>query len=170
MKEVLRFWLRRGVSGLRIDTIPNLFEYQSPDGTYPSEPLVVSWEDTQDPQAYNTNSTVYHQYSRDPARTPFPWDRSANACANAGFTTGPPWIPAGSDTHPMRVSGSRSQQHATCTVRTFTYEIKALSILMILKEDFFRRIIGSVFFALVHGNGTINEANIICINLWPDRY
>ncbi len=55
--------------------------------------VVVSWEDTQDPQACNTNSTVYHQYSRDPARTPFPWDGSSNA----GFTTGKPWIPAGNE-------------------------------------------------------------------------
>lgn len=250
MKEVLRFWLRRGVSGFRIDTIPNLFEYQNDDGTYPSEPLsglcddpdsicyldhiyttnqpetmdmayqwhqvleefrateprilmteayttldiiveyygnathngsqvpfnfevltklntgstakqlktisenylnhipsgrgfypnwvlgnhdnhrlasrlgttradlyniylqtmpgnaityqgeelcmpnvVVSWEETQDPQACNTNSTVYHQYSRDPARTPFPWDGTANA----GFSTVTPWITAGTE-------------------------------------------------------------------------
>lgn len=56
--------------------------------------VVVSWADTQDPQACNTNSTVYHQYSRDPARTPFPWDGTTNA----GFTTAAkPWIPAGTE-------------------------------------------------------------------------
>lgn len=39
MKETLRFWLAKGVSGFRIDTIPNLFEV-SPDknGNFPDEP------------------------------------------------------------------------------------------------------------------------------------
>lgn len=39
MKDVLRFWLGNGVSGFRIDTIPNLFEV-APDknGNYPDEP------------------------------------------------------------------------------------------------------------------------------------
>lgn len=55
--------------------------------------VYVSWADTQDPQACNTNSTVFHSYSRDPARTPFPWDGSANA----GFSTVKPWIPAGTE-------------------------------------------------------------------------
>lgn len=55
--------------------------------------VVVSWEDTQDPQACNTNRTVYHQYSRDPARTPFPWDGTDNA----GFSAADPWIPAGTE-------------------------------------------------------------------------
>lgn len=41
--------------------------------TYQGEEIVmrdvkISWNDTQDPQACNTNETVYDDYSRDPAR------------------------------------------------------------------------------------------------------
>lgn len=38
MNEVLLFWLRKGVSGFRIDAVSNLFEEQNPDGTFPDEP------------------------------------------------------------------------------------------------------------------------------------
>lgn len=39
----------------------------------------VSWEDTVDPQACNTNNVVWHENSRDPARTPFQWDATLYA-------------------------------------------------------------------------------------------
>lgn len=46
MKEVLRFWLRKGVSGFRIDTIPNLFEINADkNGNYLDEPLSGNCKD-----------------------------------------------------------------------------------------------------------------------------
>lgn len=45
----------------------------------------LSWEETVDPSACNTQDKInYEKFSRDPARTPFPWDASKNG----GFTTG----------------------------------------------------------------------------------
>lgn len=35
--------------------------------------LIISWKETVDPQACNTDPTRYHSFSRDPARTPFQW-------------------------------------------------------------------------------------------------
>lgn len=46
MKDVLRFWMKKGVSGFRVDTIPNLFEV-APDenGDLPDEPLSGDCQD-----------------------------------------------------------------------------------------------------------------------------
>ncbi|CAK1552843.1 unnamed protein product [Leptosia nina] len=64
--------------------------------TYQGEELgmtdgFISWEDTQDPRACNTDDPVnYWKHSRDPCRTPFPWDGSLNA----GFSTSDrTWLP-----------------------------------------------------------------------------
>uniref|UniRef100_A0A182K2M2 alpha-glucosidase n=1 Tax=Anopheles christyi TaxID=43041 RepID=A0A182K2M2_9DIPT len=54
----------------------------------------ISWKQTQDPLGCSTNGTVYQQYSRDPARTPFQWDASNEW---AGFSSTQkqkePWLP-----------------------------------------------------------------------------
>ncbi|XP_055547246.1 probable maltase [Wyeomyia smithii] len=46
MKNVLRFWLGKGVSGFRIDALPYLFETQAVNGVYPDE---MKSGDTDDP-------------------------------------------------------------------------------------------------------------------------
>lgn len=68
--------------------------------TYMGEELVMenvhlTWEETVDPQACNTNDPIgYEPHSRDPARTPFPWDDSISA----GFSTSTiTWLPVGNN-------------------------------------------------------------------------
>lgn len=73
--------------------------------TYMGEELVMTnvhltWEETVDPQACNTNPDVYEPNSRDPARTPFPWDDTKNA----GFSTGDKtWLPVGTNYNTVNV-------------------------------------------------------------------
>ncbi|XP_053689533.1 maltase 2-like [Sabethes cyaneus] len=50
----------------------------------------VSWQDSKDPAACQTSPTEYQKYSRDPARTPFQWDRTTKAGFTSGSTT---WLP-----------------------------------------------------------------------------
>lgn len=50
MKEVLRFWLRKGVSGFRCDTVPNLFEVDVNEAGYYDDEQ-PSGECSNDPEA-----------------------------------------------------------------------------------------------------------------------
>ncbi|XP_050092930.1 maltase A3-like [Anopheles aquasalis] len=50
MKNVMRFWLAKGVIGYRIDAVPALFEVaMDADGQYPDEPLSGNTNDPDDP-------------------------------------------------------------------------------------------------------------------------
>lgn len=67
--------------------------------TYQGEELVltnwpITWEQTMDPQSCNGGPKDYYRNSRDPARTPIPWDGSKNAGFTKGNTT---WLPIGEE-------------------------------------------------------------------------
>lgn len=51
----------------------------------------ITFEMSDDPQVRQTNETVYQQFTRDPARTPFQWDNTINA-GFSNSTTGT-WLP-----------------------------------------------------------------------------
>lgn len=79
--------------------------------TYQGEELVMTnvhltWEETVDPPACNSNPEIYESRSRDPARTPFPWDDTKNAGFSTGSTT---WLPVGNNYKTVNV---KAQQEA----------------------------------------------------------
>lgn len=39
----------------------------------------ISWEDTVDPAACNSNADIFEEFTRDPGRTPFQWNAEKNA-------------------------------------------------------------------------------------------
>lgn len=49
MKNVLRFWLDKGISGFRVDAVPYLFESAEYDGRYRDEPLSRTTDDPENP-------------------------------------------------------------------------------------------------------------------------
>jgi alpha-glucosidase len=70
----------------------------------------ISWEDTIDPAACNTDPEVYYYYSRDPARTPMQWDDTNNA----GFSTASKtWLPAAADykTNNVKLQKAATNSH-----------------------------------------------------------
>ncbi|XP_055682947.1 maltase A3-like [Lutzomyia longipalpis] len=59
MKDILRFWLEKGVDGFRIDAVPNLFEVEPIDGQYPDE-VKSGYTDDPEESAY-----LYHNLTMD---------------------------------------------------------------------------------------------------------
>jgi alpha-glucosidase len=53
-----------------------------------------------------------HGLGRDPVRTPMPWD----ATANAGFTTGTPWLPLNADHETVNVAAARADPNSLLTL------------------------------------------------------
>lgn len=100
--------------------------------TYQGEELVltnwpISWEDTKDPQACNTNREIYYAKSRDPARTPFPWDTSKNA----GFSTGDKtWLPINADYSTVSVQAQLAAENSHLKI--------FMKLVQFRKEEFMR--------------------------------
>ncbi|XP_040152903.1 probable maltase [Anopheles arabiensis] len=61
MKNVMRFWLNKGIAGFRIDALPYLFESEEVDGHYRDEPLSGQATDDPDNPAYLTHTETKDQ-------------------------------------------------------------------------------------------------------------
>ena len=66
----------------------------------------ISWNDTVDPSACNSNPDIYEKLSRDPERTPFQWNRDAQS----GFSTAKKtWLPVAPDYWDVNMEWEREQ-------------------------------------------------------------
>ncbi|XP_055859447.1 maltase A3-like [Episyrphus balteatus] len=78
--------------------------------TYQGEELgmpdgIISWEDSVDPAACNSNKEIFEEFTRDPARTPFQWSDAQNA----GFSTAAKtWLPIAAGYETINVEAEKN--------------------------------------------------------------
>lgn len=74
----------------------------------------VRWDQTVDPRGLNAGPDDFSGLSRDPARTPYQW----NATANAGFTAASsiPWLPVNPNYWKLNLDVQRKQHCSHYTV------------------------------------------------------
>lgn len=71
----------------------------------------ITWEQTEDPAACNTNSSVFQEFTRDPVRTPFQWDETENA----GFSDSKngTWLPIHKDYKTTNLKAEKAAEKST---------------------------------------------------------
>ncbi|XP_068145403.1 maltase A1 isoform X1 [Drosophila tropicalis] len=84
----------------------------------------ISWEDTVDPWACNSNPEIFEQYTRDPARTPFQWTDGSNAGFTDGATT---WLPLASDYDTINVQTESQAEMSHLIVYEYSVALRKSS-------------------------------------------
>ncbi|XP_054739590.1 maltase A1-like [Anastrepha obliqua] len=97
--------------------------------TYQGEELgmidgVISWEDTVDPAACNSNADIYEKFTRDPSRTPFQW----SAGTNAGFSdAAKTWLPLAPDYQTLNVEVENANANSHLAIYKSLVELRKTS-------------------------------------------
>lgn len=71
----------------------------------------ISFDLSVDPKARQTNETVFQQFTRDPARTPFQWNNSINAGFSSS-TTGT-WLPVNANFQQRNLQAQKAAEKST---------------------------------------------------------
>lgn len=87
----------------------------------------ISWKDTVDPAACNTNPDVYEKFSRDPERTPFQWDDSTSAGFSSNSNT---WLPVSPDYKNVNVKLQKSAERSHLKVYLDLLQLRNTKTLM----------------------------------------
>lgn len=74
----------------------------------------ISWAQTDDPQALNTNESYYMEVSRDPVRTPFQWDDTLNAGFSTNLTA--TWLPVHANYLTQNLKAQQNVTNSTFTL------------------------------------------------------
>lgn len=81
----------------------------------------LSWNDTVDPAACNSNPKIYEHFSRDPERTPFQWNKEKNA----GFSTADKtWLPVANNYKTINVQKEESSGRSHLTVYRSLHDLR----------------------------------------------
>lgn len=127
----------------------------------------ISWEDTQDPQALQGgNSETYKALSRDPVRTPFQWDTTAQAGFTSSQTT---WLPV----HPNYLEINLAAQKVAEKSHFKVYQklTKLRQHDAFVYGDFQMEVLGKNVLAYfrTHVHESIDDKYAIVINLGTDE-
>ncbi|XP_017476173.1 PREDICTED: maltase A1-like [Rhagoletis zephyria] len=97
--------------------------------TYQGEELgmidgVISWEDTVDPAACNSNTSIYEKFTRDPSRTPFQWSDGKNAGFSSAAKT---WLPLAPEYEILNVEVESSSAYSHLAIYKSLVELRKTS-------------------------------------------
>lgn len=115
----------------------------------------LSWDDTVDPAACQTSPEYYQDYTRDPARTPFQWDTTANS----GFTNySKPWLPVSPayTTVNVQVEESDSWSH----LKLFKEMMKLRELEDFRNCHYQTAVLGSNVFAIIRTGPVLLESHV----------
>lgn len=85
----------------------------------------ISWEDSVDPAACNSDSTHYQQFTRDPGRTPMQWDGTKNA----GFSTADKtWLPISTNYREVNVAIQKHNPYSHLGIFKMLTTMRHLSV------------------------------------------
>lgn len=92
----------------------------------------ITWEETDDPAACQTNRSVYQEHTRDPVRTPFQWDETTHAGFSKAEKT---WLPVNENYQTVNL---KAEKAATKSTFKFYQEIIKLRKTKIFQEGTLR--------------------------------
>ena len=120
----------------------------------------ISWKDTQDPQACNTNETVYQEYTRDPVRTPMQWDKTTNAGFSNATKT---WLPVNPNYKNLNLDSQKNQTKSL--YKLYQNLIKLRKEPAFNVGNFTSKVYGDEVFAFTRAHE--KESYVVAINISP---
>lgn len=120
----------------------------------------ISWKDTVDPAACNSNSTIYEHFSRDPERTPFQW----NSDVDAGFSNASKtWLPIAEDFKLVNVDQEQKASLSHLNIYKKLLQLRRETKTLQLGETEVKALSGAVL-------GVKRWVNCQLINLFTHRF
>ncbi|XP_035789993.1 maltase A3-like [Anopheles albimanus] len=124
----------------------------------------ISWADTQDPAACQLTPETYQDGTRDPARTPFQWDDTANA----GFTNASvkPWLPLADDFRTVNVK-VQQETSGNSHLKVFKELMALRGTTALVWGSYKSQVLGNNVFAIVRSFPNDKRTYLVLTNISP---